>query len=46
MITFECAWCDTELAIEDVDATSIECPACCVSVELAPDLPLLISAAA
>ena len=46
MITLECAWCETELAIEDLDATSLECAECCVSVELAPDLPLPVSAAA
>ena len=41
MITFECAWCEGELAIESLDADRVECPECGVSVDLAPDVPTL-----
>jgi hypothetical protein len=44
MIIIECSWCDTDIAVE-LDATSIDCPDCLVSVELASD-PHEIAAAA
>jgi predicted RNA-binding Zn-ribbon protein involved in translation (DUF1610 family) len=45
MITFECTWCDGELAIESVEATSLECPDCRIVVEIAPDPePLALAA--
>ena len=45
MITFECTWCDAELALEGLDATSVDCPECQISVEIAPDPePLAIAA--
>jgi hypothetical protein len=37
MITLECAWCDGDVAIDSLDATSVECPDCLVTVEFAPD---------
>jgi hypothetical protein len=37
MITIECAWCEAELAMDGLDATSVDCPDCLVSIELAPD---------
>ena len=37
MITFECAWCEGEMAMESLDADRVECPDCAVSVEIAPD---------
>jgi hypothetical protein len=37
MITFECSWCDAELVIDGLDATSIDCADCRISVEIAPD---------
>jgi hypothetical protein len=37
MITIECAWCDSELTLDGLDATSVDCPDCLVSVDLAPD---------
>jgi hypothetical protein len=46
MITLECAWCDAELTIEGLDATSVECPECSVSVEFAPDAASDLPAAA
>ena len=48
MITFECAWCEGEMAMESLDADCVECPDCAISVELAPDvttLPLVLVAA-
>jgi phage FluMu protein Com len=45
MITIECAWCDRNLALESLDATSVECPECLVTVELAQDPdPLAVAA--
>jgi hypothetical protein len=46
MITLECAWCEAELTIDGLDATSVECPECSVSVEFAPDVPTVLPAAA
>ena len=46
MITFECAWCETDLALDGIDAASVDCPDCGVSVDFAPDEPLTISIAA
>jgi hypothetical protein len=37
MIILECAWCDGDVAIDGLDATSVECPQCSVTVEFAPD---------
>jgi hypothetical protein len=37
MIIIECPWCDTELALETLGESSVDCPDCRVSVELAPD---------
>lgn len=39
MITLECAWCETELRLESLDATSVECADCRISVEIAPNVP-------
>jgi len=45
MITIECTWCDAELALDNLDATSVDCRACQISVEIAPDPePLAIAA--
>jgi hypothetical protein len=37
MIFIECAWCDAELALETLVETSVDCPDCRVTVDLAPD---------
>lgn len=37
MITLECPWCEGDVTIAGLDATSVECPECSISVELAPD---------
>ena len=45
MITFECSWCDADLTIDGLDATSVECADCGITVEIAPDPePLAIAA--
>jgi hypothetical protein len=49
MITFECAWCEGEMAMDGLDADRVECPDCAVSVEIAPDvtitaLPIVLAA--
>jgi hypothetical protein len=46
MITFECIWCENELTIEALDATSAECAECSVVVEFARDEPSPIAVAA
>jgi hypothetical protein len=37
MNVIECAWCDAELAVETPVQTSVDCPSCCITVDLAPD---------
>jgi DNA-directed RNA polymerase subunit RPC12/RpoP len=45
MIIIECAWCDAELALDSLVETSVDCPDCRVSVDLAPDPdPLAVAA--
>ncbi|HEV7809233.1 MAG TPA: hypothetical protein VGO64_01435 [Candidatus Limnocylindrales bacterium] len=45
MITIECSWCDGELTLESLAATTIDCPDCRVSVEIAADDEVLAAAA-
>jgi hypothetical protein len=45
MITIECTWCDGELVLESLDATSVECAECRVTVDLATDPEVLAIAA-
>ena len=45
MITIECSWCDTDLALDSLDATRVDCPECRISVEIAADPePLALAA--
>jgi hypothetical protein len=45
MIIIECPWCDAELALETLVETSVECPDCRVTVDLAPDpAPIAVAA--
>jgi hypothetical protein len=37
MITIECTWCDADLALDSLDATSVDCPDCRITVDLATD---------
>jgi hypothetical protein len=46
MIYIECAWCETEMAVDGLDATSVECTDCNVIVEIARDETHTISVAA
>ena len=46
MIYIECAWCDTEVAVDGLDATSVECPDCNVTVDIVRDEPQPILVAA
>lgn len=46
MIFIECAWCEKDVALDGLDATSVECPDCNVTVDLAQDDPLTITLAA
>jgi hypothetical protein len=45
MIFIECSWCDAEVAVDSLDATSVDCPECLVSVEIASDPEALALAA-
>lgn len=37
MIFIECSWCDAELVVASLDAPSVDCPVCRVSVEFSPE---------
>jgi hypothetical protein len=37
MIIIECSWCDAALALETLIETSVDCPDCRVTIDLAPD---------
>ena len=45
MITIECAWCESELALESLDAASVDCAECRVTIELAADPEAIAMAA-
>jgi hypothetical protein len=45
MITIECTWCDAELALTSLDAPSVDCPDCRVTVDFVPDRQELALAA-
>jgi Zn finger protein HypA/HybF involved in hydrogenase expression len=44
MITIECTWCDAELTLETLVETSVDCPDCRITVEIAPDSDSLVVA--
>jgi Zn finger protein HypA/HybF involved in hydrogenase expression len=46
MIIIECSWCDGELALEAIDAQSVDCPDCGISLDIAPDESTQLPAAA
>ena len=37
MILIECTWCDAELVLASLDALSVDCPNCRVTVEFSPE---------
>ena len=45
MITIECTWCDTDLALDSLDATSVDCADCRITVDIATDPEALAVAA-
>ncbi len=45
MITIDCTWCDAELFLDSLDATSVDCPDCRVTVDIATDPKQLAVAA-
>ena len=45
MITIECSWCDAELVVEGLDAATLECPDCRITVDIADDPEPLAAAA-
>jgi hypothetical protein len=45
MILIECAWCESELALESLDAATVECADCRVTLEFASDPEALALAA-
>jgi hypothetical protein len=45
MITIECTWCDADLVLDDLDASSVDCPDCRVTIDIASDSePIAIAA--
>jgi hypothetical protein len=46
MITIECTWCDAELALETLVETSVDCPDCRITVDIAPDPDTIVVAVA
>ena len=45
MITIECTWCEAELVLENLDAPSVDCADCRITVEIAADPePLALAA--
>jgi hypothetical protein len=45
MITIECSWCDADLVLDSLDATSVDCADCRVTVDIATDPEALALAA-
>ena len=37
MIHIECPWCEAELVVASLDAPSVDCPDCLVSVEFSAE---------
>ena len=37
MITIEWTWCEAELALDSLDATSVDCADCRITVDIAID---------
>jgi hypothetical protein len=45
MITIDCTWCDAELVLDSLDATSVDCADCRITVDIATDPePLAVAA--
>jgi hypothetical protein len=45
MITIECTWCDADLALDSLETSSVDCPDCRITVDIAPDPePIAIAA--
>jgi hypothetical protein len=37
MITIDCTWCEAELVLDSLDATSVDCADCRITVDIATD---------
>jgi hypothetical protein len=46
MITIECTWCDAELALETLVETSVDCPDCRITIDIATDPDTIVVAVA
>jgi hypothetical protein len=45
MITIECTWCDADLVLDGLDASSVDCPDCRITIDIASDPePIAIAA--
>lgn len=45
MILIDCTWCEAELALDGLDATSVECPDCRITLDIATDAePVAVAA--
>ena len=45
MIHIECSWCEADLVLATLDAPSVDCPDCRITVHIAPDAEVLALAA-
>ncbi len=45
MITIDCTWCDAELALDNLDAMSVDCADCRITIDIAADSEQLALAA-
>ena len=45
MILIECSWCEADLVLASLDAPSVDCPDCRITVDIAPDAEVLALAA-
>lgn len=46
MVIIECSWCHGELALEAIDAVSVDCPDCGIRLDIAPDDSIQLPVAA
>jgi len=45
MITIECTWCDADLVLDSLDTSSVDCPDCRITIDIASDPePIAIAA--
>ena len=45
MIHIECSWCEADVVLAALDAPTVDCPDCRITVDIAPDAEALALAA-